>query len=574
MPSVTNASLLGASSKEEFSSLVRTAIEKSTLGLNILLDDRKEGQTKSRGRTEANSESPQNESPKSRATEGASSSRGNRVKKRYGMKSARATSKYPQAQLAGQTLSKKFKEFNEVGGGRVMPWIQQCCKAAKLDPGASANFVNTNGEVMTDGQISTQVDAIRRQHREDIGTTGMTPEERSMSWYADPRSELFPNKREGETPREEDREHLAKIEDFVQHHERPAFQDRSVTPLNAKMKGSRVRDPEDEKELWSRAIYQHTGVRMMPCTQIPTLPNAAEALEQLELDTNLEEETTLETLIYRMILSFQLLFQPDAATEGCFCHRVLKYPAEINNAMLLRRFPNVLRPKISQAEWGSKTHFSLKRPRVQLTTHLTTGDCFLMPKATEAAIICPSDDCLEREHTDKGIDFKVQTEPQGDTTVNWNTSGRMAREQGKHHPSRTIIWSAGEIQGGHRKQHRNKKTNRAAKQVEPFTSLLYSTYLLNCGSHEKEDLSDERSTGNRRLWIAVWQMLKREQIFLYNHRGTRFPDLEQSTESLIFPCQFVAGIDEPKRRREYDSADIYTLQQGAKTASFGSNKHV
>ena len=319
---------------------------------------------------------------------------------------------------------------------------------------------------------------------------------------------MFPNKREREIPREEDQEHLAKIEDFVQRHELHAYQDRSATPLNAKMEGSRIRDPEDEKELWSRAIYQHTGVKMTPCAKIPTLPNAAEALEQLELDTDLEEEITLGTLIYRMILSFQLLFQPEAATKGCFCHQVLKHPAEINNSMLWRRFPNVSRPKISQAEWGSKSHFSNKRPRCQLTTHLTTGDCFLMPKATETAMICPSDDCLEREHTDKDTDFKVQTEPQDDKTVNWNTSGRMAREQGKHHPSRTIIWSAGEIQGSHRRIHLNRKTNRQAKQIEPFTCLLYSTYLLNCGSHKKEDLSDERSTGNRRLWIAVWQMLK------------------------------------------------------------------
>ena len=463
---------------------------------------------------------------------------------------------------AGKTLSKKYKDFNEVGGGRIMPWIRKCCQVAKLDPDAAANFVNSDGEIMTDRQIGMRVNAIRERNQGKAGTAGMTTRERSMSWYADPRSELFTNKRAEGTPRKEDKEHLAKIKDFVNHHEGHEFQDRSVTPLNAKMKGSRIRDPEDEKKQWSRAVYQHTGVKMRPCTLIPTLPNAAEALEQLEHDTDLEEETTLEALVYRMILSFQLLFQPDAATKGCFCFKVLKHPAEINNLTLLRRFPNVLRPRISQAEWGSKDHFSLKRPRCQLTAHLTTGDCFLMPKATETAVICPSDDCKEREHTDKDIDFKVQTEPQDDKTVNWNTAGRMARESGKHYPSRTIIWGAGEIQGGHRKKHLNKKTHRPAKQVEPFTSLLYSTYLLNCGTQGKEGLSDERSTGNRRLWVAVWQMMKREQIFLYNHRGTRFPDLEQSTESPIFPCQFVAGIDEPKRRREYDSADIYALQVG------------
>ena len=99
------------------------------------------------------------------------------------MKSVRATSKGPQVQLTGKALSKKFKKFNEVGGDRVMPWIRQCCEAAKLDPDNSADFINTDGEVMTDGQISTQVDVIRKRHQGKIGTKGMTPEERSKSWY-------------------------------------------------------------------------------------------------------------------------------------------------------------------------------------------------------------------------------------------------------------------------------------------------------------------------------------------------------------------------------------------------------
>ena len=474
----------------------------------------------------------------------------------------------------GKSTSKKYKAFNELGGCRVMPMIRRCCRQAKLDPDSTTNFAGSDGKTMTDEQIGTFIGEIRKRDGKQPGTTNMNPVERSMSWYADPRSELFTNKRKTEIPRKDDREHLAKIQDFVEHHEKHSFQDRTIVPTNAKMRGSRIRITDDEKEQWAKAIHQHTGVRMFPFTEIPTLPNAAEALEQLENDLDLTQEVTLEELIFRLILAFQLLFQPDTGENGCFCNAVLTHPAEISNDIVARRFPEVKRPKISQAEWGGKAHYSEKRPQCQMTFHLTTGDCFLMPRATGTAVVCPSDDCREREHKDKEIDFCVQTETQATTKVNWQTSGRMARESGKHHPWRTIILSAGEIQTDHRKKHINRATDKAAKQVEPFTSPLYSTYLLNCGNRDEVALSDpirrtnerapfdERSTGNRRIWVAFWQMMKREQIFLFNHRGTRFPDLDKGEPSRIFPFQFVAGINEDQRRREYDSADIYQLQVG------------
>lgn len=148
--SLSNASILGAATEEEFSSLIKTAME---------------GKTRPHGRTEINSESPQVGSLKSRATEETSSSSGKQVIKRHGMEGVRTTPKGPSAQLTGKTLSKKFKEFNAIGGDRVIHWIRKCCEAAKLDPDDSANFTNADGEVMTDGQISAQVDAkIGRAH--------------------------------------------------------------------------------------------------------------------------------------------------------------------------------------------------------------------------------------------------------------------------------------------------------------------------------------------------------------------------------------------------------------------------
>ena len=436
--------------------------------------------------------------------------------------------------------------------------LREEMRSQGLHPNREANFLDENMKVMSLDELQAEVDSLAGRKLNERTTT-----EQIKSWFVDPRSEVFPNGRKGKEKRDSNRlqEHEGRVDQFVHQLEKSRYSEAKLPPHNGKL---RARSLEAEKKAWAKNLLSVTGLKLKS-GDIPRLPNAAEALVALLTDNALTRKVTLIELAYRIILIQQLLFQDKPGINGCFCSKILN-DVGVDKSIRHRFYPSVDRSQQDQAQWGDKSNFD-KTGRIQLTLHLLSGDCMLMPKAMEMVMICPFDYCQIQEQSDQGIDFrKTKKEDQ--------SIYRLAREAsrlGGYQLGRTSLTNFKDHIGQKHKEVKKPKSLTETQatgplRLLPYTTTLYSVHLLNRVSRRANEkvpktAQDSRSIGQMRTFVAGWQVLKRNQIYLFNHCRTRYPDINPAHESLRFPGQMQARVDLNQRRNEGDSEDIRVLQE-------------
>ena len=431
-------------------------------------------------------------------------------------------------------------------------------KSQGLSPNREANFLDENMKVMSLNELQAEVDSLAGRKLSE-----RTKTEQIKSWFVDPRSEVFPNDRKEKEKRDSNRlhEHEGRVDQFVHQLEKSRYPEAQLPPHNSKL---RARSLEAEKTAWAKNLLCITGLKLKN-GDIPRLPNAAEALVALLTDNTLTGKVTLIELAYRIILIQQLLFQDKPGINGCFCSKILN-EVEVDKSIRHRFYPGIDRSQQDQAQWGDKSNFD-KTGRIQLTLHLLSGDCMLMPKAMEMVMICPFEYCQVQEQRDQGIDFrKTKKEDQ--------SIYRLAREAGRLGGYQLGRTSLADFKDHIGQKHKEVKKLKSLTETQatgplrllPYTTTLYSAHLLDRVSRQANEnvprtAKDSRSIGQLRTFVAGWQVLKRNQIYLFNHCRTRYPDINPDHESSKFPGQLQARVDLNQRRNEGDSEDIRVLQE-------------